>query len=106
MGGESWGGETYPICAWQRLTVDTQGAERRVRGQAFVPLAGPLLRDGLHEVPLQLADAGVVPQQVFLGLIELLHSAKSERGTGQESVEGWGWFRTIRGGKIRGDHSG
>lgn len=69
--------ETYPICTGQRLTVDTQGAERGVRGEALVPLAGPGLRGGFHEVPLELADAGVMPEQVLLRLIELLPRAAS-----------------------------
>lgn len=43
-----------------------------MRGQALVPLAGPLLGHGLHEVPLQLADAGVVLEDVLVGLVEVL----------------------------------
>lgn len=69
--------KTYPICAGQGLTIDTQGAERGVCGQTLVPLAGPGLWDGFHEVLLQLTDAGVMPEQVLLRLFELL-----QRGEG------------------------
>lgn len=54
-----------------------------MRGQTLVPLAGPLLRDRLHEVPLQLADAGVMPEQVLLRLIELLCGGKTRAGSRQ-----------------------
>ncbi len=77
LGGEWFLRQTYPICTGQRLTIDTQGAERRVCGQALVPLTGPLLWDGFHEVPLQLADTGMMPEQVLLRLIELLYEGKS-----------------------------
>jgi len=80
FGGEWFLWETYPIGTGQRLTIDTQGAERRVRGQALVPLTGPVLRSGFHEVPFQLTDAGMMPEQVLLRLIKLLEGAES-RGT-------------------------
>lgn len=54
-----------------------------MRGQALVPFARPGLWNGLHEVPLQLADAGVMLEQVLLRLFKLLHGEKSEgRGGG------------------------
>lgn len=68
--------ETHPIRAGQRLPVDPHGAERGVRGQALVPLAGPLLGHGLHEVPFQLADAGVVLEDVLVGLVEVLREGR------------------------------
>lgn len=64
--------ETHPIRAGQRLPVDSHGAERGVRGQTLVPLARSLLGDGLHEVPLQLTDAGMVLKDVFVGLFKFL----------------------------------
>lgn len=56
-------------------------------GQALVPLTGLLLWDGFHEVPLQLADTGVMPEQVLLRLIELLYGGKS-RGKRQRAGGG------------------
>lgn len=47
--------------------------------QTFVPLTGPGLRDGFHEVPLQLADTGMMPEKVLLRFIKLLHEGKFER---------------------------
>lgn len=80
-----------------------------MRGQALVPLAGPLLRDGLHEVPLQLADAGMMPEQVLLRLIEFLYGGESRKqGAGGAEAGGGGkWIKkTIRGGKIRNEDGG
>lgn len=74
--------ETHPIRAGQRLAVDSYGAERGVRGQALVPLAGPLLRDGLHEVPLQLTDAGMVFEDVLVGLVKVLQVREKMAGGG------------------------
>lgn len=54
-------------------------------GQALVPLTGPLLWDGLHKVPLKLADAGVMLQDVLVGLVEIL------QGTGRDDARG-GWM--------------
>lgn len=68
--------ETHPIRAGQWLAVDPHGAERGVRGQALVPLAGPLLGDGLHEVPLQLTDAGMVLEDVLVGLVKVLQGGQ------------------------------
>lgn len=89
--------ETHPIRAGQRLPVDPHGAERGVRGQALVPLAGPLLGHGLHEVPLQLADAGVVLEDVLVGLVQVL------RGGGDG---GWGLRREVGVGKFADKDSG
>lgn len=61
-------------------------------GQALVPLTGPGLWGGFHEVPLQLTDAGMVPEQVLLRLIELLYGGKSRGetkcGEGEGGKEG------------------
>lgn len=50
-------------------------------GQTLVPLAQLRLGNGLHEVPLQLADAGVVPEQLFLRLVEVLREGKVHEKT-------------------------
>lgn len=68
--------KTYPIRTGQRLTIDNQGAERRVCGQALVPLTRSGLRGSFHEVPLQLADTGMMPEQLLLGLLKLLYGGK------------------------------
>lgn len=86
---------THPIRAGQRLAVDPHGAERGVRGQALVPLAGPLLRDGLHEVPLQLTDAGVVLEDVLVGLVKVLQLGGGGSQVGQGGDGGWGLFREV-----------
>lgn len=62
------GRRTYRL----KLTVDVRRAERRVRGKTLVPLAGPRLRHGLHETPLQLADASVMTHYLGLRLIQVL----------------------------------
>lgn len=59
-----------------------------MRGQALVPLTGPLLWDGLHKVPLKLADAGVMLQDVLVGLVEILQGAgrdDAQRGRGEDA---------------------
>lgn len=73
-------GRTYPIGTGQRLTIDNHGAKRRVCGQTFLPLTRPGLRDSFHEVPLQLADTGMMPQQLLLGLFKLLYDGKVRGG--------------------------
>lgn len=60
-------------------------------GQALVPLARPGLRDGFHEVSLQLADTGMVPEQFLLRLFKLLHEGK---------VTVW-WWKAMK--KAEGD---
>lgn len=55
-----------------------------MRGQTLVPFARPRLRNGLHEVPLQFADAGVMLEQVLLRLVKLLHREKSDGRGGEE----------------------
>lgn len=57
-------------------------------GQALVPLTGPLLRDGFHEVPLQLTDTGMMLEQVLLGLIELLYGGKDSGKAAGKRVPG------------------
>lgn len=61
-----------------------------MRGQALVPLTGPLLRDGLHKVPLKLADAGVMLQDVLVGLVEILQGAGRDNARGGERMQGGG----------------
>ena len=78
-----------------------------MRGQALVPLTGPGLRGGFHEVPLQLTDAGMVPEQVLLRLIKLLYRGKSRRetkcgegeGAGKRAPGIWSTGKTKRGKK-------
>lgn len=67
--------ETYPICTGQRLTINSQRAERRMGGQALVPLARLRLWDSLHKGPLELTDAGMMSEQVLVRFIELLRGA-------------------------------
>lgn len=68
--------QTY---CWLELTIDARCAERRVGGKTLIPLAGPRLRYRLHETPFQLADAGMVPHNFSLGLIQVLQQGgKSE----------------------------
>lgn len=86
--------ETYPICTGKRLTIDPQGAERRVRGQALVPLTGPLFRDGTHEVPLQLTDASMMLEHILVRLVEILRGGKSrgeKNGVERREDAGGGW---------------
>lgn len=73
-----------------------------MRGQALVPLAGPLLGHGLHEVPLQLADAGVVLEDVLVGLVEVLRGA----GAGEGGDGGWGLRREVGVGKFADKDNG
>ena len=84
-----------------------------MRGQALVPLTGPLLRDGTHEVPLKLTDAGVMLEHILVRLVEILRGGKSrgEKRSGEEGgcSKGGGrnfhrtmWIKKIiRGGKVR-----
>lgn len=60
---------THSICSRGNLPVDVEASERGVGGQTFVPLTGPGLGDGLHEVLLQLTDVGMVLLYFFLRLI-------------------------------------
>lgn len=64
-------------------------------GQTLVPLARLRLGNGLHEVPLQLADAGVVPEQLLLRLVEILHEGKVHEETddvgGRDRKQNEGW---------------
>lgn len=95
--------QTYPIRAGQRLTVDSQGAEGRVCGQALVPLTWLVIWDRLHEVSLQLTDAGVMPEQHLLRLIEILYRGKSrwKRRCGWGGGKDGGWRkRIIQGQKV------
>lgn len=83
-------------------------------GQALVPLTGPGLRDGFHEVPLQLTDTGMMPEQVLLRLSELLNrgNLKGERQCGGGGVQEEGnrkfgrdkWSKgTTRGEKVQSE---
>lgn len=58
-------------------------------GQALVPLTGPLLRDGLHKVPLKLADAGMMLQDVLVGLVEILQGAGRDDAQRGEDAGRW-----------------
>lgn len=70
-------------------------------GQALVPLTWLVIWDRLHEVSLQLTDAGVMPEQHLLRLIEILYRGKSrwERRCGWGGGEGWR-KRIIQGQKV------
>lgn len=64
-----------------QLLADADAAVGWVGLESLVPLAGPRLRQRLHEAPLQLPDAAVVTQDLRLGLVTVLspaHSHKSE----------------------------
>lgn len=61
-------------------------------GQALVPFAGPPgLWDRRHEVPLQLTDTSMMPDEILLGLIKVLEGGR-EKWRGREEGEG-GWER-------------
>lgn len=85
-------------------------------GQALVPFARLGIWDRFHEVSLQLTDAGVMPEQVLLRLIELLCRGKPRRerrcGWGREDgKEGTGqrdrWRKkTMQGQKVHGGWRG
>lgn len=77
---------SYPVCARQRLTIDTQVTERRVSRQTLLPFAGPRLWNSFHEVSLQLADASMMLYQVLIRLIKVLFRAKG----GRDCVDGMG----------------
>lgn len=67
-------------------------------GQALVPFAGPPgLWDRRHEVPLQLTDTSMMPDEILLGLIKVLEGGR-EKWRGREEGEG-GWER----GRERGE---
>ena len=74
---------------WLQLAVDGHGAQRRVGGEALVPLAGPRFWHRLHKTPLQLADTSVVTHDLGLGLIQVLQQdVKATLGACEEGRKG------------------
>lgn len=65
--------------------VEAGCAERRMGGETLVPLARPRIGNRRHEVPLELTDTGVVPNDLILGLIQVLLERRGRQEEWRES---------------------